>query len=157
MISQRRELWGTEEGRSQLEARKKLDFVDILLTSVDDNGNQLSDQEIRDECNTFIFEGHDTTSAALAWTLYLISTHPEVETRVLEEIKEVLGDKPYPDYDDMAKFKYLALCIKESLRLYPSVPTIARSMTEDTTVNGHLIPKGVSDFKFPVFPHHSSY
>jgi len=153
VIVDRRKLWGTEEGRAQLESRKKLDFVDILLTSVDENGNQLSDREIRDECNTFIFEGHDTTSAAMAWTFYLISTHPEVETRVLEEIEEVLGDKTYPEYEDMAKFKYLGLCIKEALRLYPSVPTIARELPEDTMVNGHLIPKGVDVYIHPYVIH----
>ena len=45
----------------------------------------------------------------------------------------------------MAKLKYLGLCIKEGLRLYPSVPTIARYMIEDTEVNGKIIPKGVSN------------
>lgn len=143
VIRERRALWATEEGRAELESRKKLDFVDILLTSTVD-GKELTDQEIRDECNTFIFEGHDTTSAALGWTLYLISTHPEVEEKVLAEIKDVLGDKPYPEYEDMSKLQYLGLCIKEGLRLYPSVPTIARSMVEDTEVNGKIIPKGVS-------------
>lgn len=87
----------------------------------------------------------DTTSAALGWTFYLISTHPDVEEKVIQEINEVLGDKPYPEYDDMAKLKYLGLCIKEGLRLYPSVPTIARYMIEDTEVNGKIIPKGVSN------------
>ena len=43
----------------------------------------------------------------------------------------------------MSKLQYLGYCIKEGLRLYPSVPTIARSMLEDTNVNGHIIPKGV--------------
>jgi cytochrome P450 len=153
VISQRRALWKTEEGRQELENRKKLDFVDILLTSKDEDGNELSDQEIRDECNTFIFEGHDTTSAALSWTFYLISLHPEVEKKVLAEIEEVLGDKKHPDYEDMAKFKYLGLCIKEGLRLYPSVPTIARCMDEDTDVNGHIVPKGVSLFQSSVPAH----
>lgn len=153
VITERRALWATEDGRAELENRKKLDFVDILLTSTDENGNQLSDQEIRDECNTFIFEGHDTTSAALGWTLYLISTHPEVEEKVIAEINEVLGDKPYPEYDDMSKFKYLGLCIKEGLRLYPSVPTIARYMVKDTEVNGYIIPKGTDVYVHPYVIH----
>ena len=58
VIRERRALWATEEGRAELESRNKLDFVDILLTSTDENGKPLTDKEIRDECNTFIFEGH---------------------------------------------------------------------------------------------------
>mmetsp|Transcript_3760 Transcript_3760/g.6184 ORF Transcript_3760/g.6184 Transcript_3760/m.6184 type:complete len:498 (+) Transcript_3760:41-1534(+) len=153
VIRERRALWATEEGRAELESRNKLDFVDILLTSTDENGNPLTDKEIRDECNTFIFEGHDTTSAALGWTFYLISTHPDVEEKVIQEINEVLGDKPYPEYDDMAKLKYLGLCIKEGLRLYPSVPTIARYMIEDTEVNGKIIPKGSDVYIHPYVIH----
>jgi cytochrome P450 len=48
----------TPEGLEELKSKAKLDFVDILLTSTDENNNELSDREIRDECNTFIFEGH---------------------------------------------------------------------------------------------------
>jgi len=153
VIEERRALWATEEGRAELESRKKLDFVDILLTATDEKGNTLTDQEIRDECNTFIFEGHDTTSAALGWTLYKIYTHPEVEKKCLEEIQEVLGDKRYPEFEDMAKLQYLELCIKEGLRLYPSVPTIARYMVEDTEVNGHIIPKGADVYVHPYVIH----
>lgn len=85
----------------------------------------------------------DTTSSALAWTVYLISTHPEVEEKVVAEINQVLGDKSVPDFEDLSQLRYLSMCIKEGLRLYPSVPTIARYMVEDTLVNGHVIPKGV--------------
>ena len=135
----------------------------------------IGDREIRDECNTFIFEGHgrvsysiyflgsflivffcaDTTSAGLGWTLYLVSKHPEVERKALEEIKEVFGDKEVPDYEDMPKLKYIGQCIKEALRLYPSVPTIARYIEEDTMIGGKLVPAGVSIFSFDFLSTHS--
>jgi len=85
--------------------------------------------------------------------MYLISSNPNVEEKVLAEIEEVLGDREIPEHEDMAKFKYLGLCIKEGLRLYPSVPTIARYMIEDTTVNGKLIPKGSDVYIHPYVIH----
>jgi cytochrome P450 len=88
----------------------------------------------------------DTTSAALGWSFYLISTHPEVEAKVMEEIESILGDKQYPSFEDLKNMKYLDMCLKEALRLYPSVPTIARLTTEDTKVGDHIIPKGVCIF-----------
>jgi len=153
VITERRALLSTPEGLEELKNKKKLDFVDILLTSRNENDEELSDREIRDECNTFIFEGHDTTSAALSWTFFLISTHPEVEEKVIEEINTVLGDKQYPDADDLKNLRYLGMCIKEGLRLYPSVPTIARNMTEDTEINGHIIPKGADVYVHPYVIH----
>ena len=58
VVAERRVALSSESGKDLLESGQKLDFVDILLTSKDENGNDLSDKEIRDECNTFIFEGH---------------------------------------------------------------------------------------------------
>ena len=153
MVAERRSALSTPEGRELLESGQKLDFVDILLTSTDENGKELSDKEIRDECNTFIFEGHDTTSAALGWSFYLISTHPEVEAKVLEEIENVLGNKKYPSFEDLKNMKYLDMCLKEALRLYPSVPTIARLTTEDTKVGDHIIPKNTDVYIHPYVIH----
>jgi len=153
VVAERRAALSTQSGRELLESGQKLDFVDILLTSKDENGNDLSDKEIRDECNTFIFEGHDTTSAALSWSFYLLATHPDVEAKVLDEIHQVIGDKPYPSFEDLKNLKYLEMCLKEALRLYPSVPTIARSMTEDTQVGKHVIPKGTDVYIHPYIIH----
>ena len=54
-------------------------FLDTLLVAKDEHGNGMSDDDIREECDTFIFEGHDTTSAALAWATYLIGTDPKIQ------------------------------------------------------------------------------
>lgn len=153
-IAERRKLFTNPEAVDEiLNSNRKLDFVDILLTSKGDDGELIGDREIRDECNTFIFEGHDTTSAGLGWTIYLVSKHPEVEKKALEEIKEVLGEKDVPDYEDMPKLKYVGQCIKEALRLYPSVPTIARYIEEDTMVGGKLVPAGTDVYLHPYVIH----
>ena len=74
---------GKEEqslSESQVKAKKKgryLDFLDILLTSRDDEGNGLTDQEILDEVDTFMFEGHDITTSGMCWTLYCLAKYPK--------------------------------------------------------------------------------
>eukprot|EP00276_Gloeochaete_wittrockiana_P024171 CAMPEP_0184368016 /NCGR_PEP_ID=MMETSP1089-20130417/160884_1 /TAXON_ID=38269 ORGANISM="Gloeochaete wittrockiana, Strain SAG46.84" /NCGR_SAMPLE_ID=MMETSP1089 /ASSEMBLY_ACC=CAM_ASM_000445 /LENGTH=486 /DNA_ID=CAMNT_0026710181 /DNA_START=82 /DNA_END=1539 /DNA_ORIENTATION=- len=157
VINTRRATLQTEEGRELLESGQKLDFVDILLSATDENGIPLNHKEIRDECNTFMFEGHDTTSMGLSWAFYLISKHPEVEKKIVEEVREILGDEMNPTQEQLKKLKYTVAVIKETLRLYPSVPTIARSMTEDTEVvsdgKKYIIQKGVDVLIYPYIIH----
>ncbi|KAK7864371.1 hypothetical protein R5R35_010970 [Gryllus longicercus] len=90
-----------------------------------------------------MFEGHDTTSASLCWTLFLLGNYPDVQEKVFEEQASIFQDSGrQPNTQDLAEMKYLERVIKESLRLYPSVPIIARYLTEDVTVGEHLFPKG---------------
>lgn len=88
----------------------------------------------------FYFQGHDTTSAALNWFLHLIGVHPEIQARVQREIDDVLGPdlKRRVAFDDLGNMKYLDACLKETLRLYPSVPLIARQVTEETKICKYL-------------------
>ncbi len=70
--------------------RKSLDFLDILLTAVDEDGVGLTDLEIRDEVDTFMFEGHDTTTSGMSWTLYCLAKHPEMFTSL--RVASMSGD-----------------------------------------------------------------
>ncbi|XP_053388474.1 cytochrome P450 4F6-like [Mercenaria mercenaria] len=70
--------------------RKYLDFLDILLTAKDENGAGLSDIDIRNELDTFLFEGHDTTASAISWILYSLAKHPEYQEKCRKEINDLL-------------------------------------------------------------------
>ena len=127
--------------------RKRLAFLDLLLDYHIQN-NALTLEEIREEVDTFMFEGHDTTSVSLSWTLYLLGLYPEIQLRIQEELDAVFGDERDRDitFDDMKHMEYLECVIKESLRLFPSVPFIGREMNEDVKVGEYVIPKGTNVF-----------
>lgn len=118
------------------ERRKKSALIDILLKSTI-NGEPLSNTDIREEVDTFMFAGHDTTTSAIAFTLYNLAKHPEVQTKALEEIRNVIGDDPNTEIvlKDLNDLKYLEQVIKETLRLFPSVPIIGRKTKEETLIS----------------------
>lgn len=103
-------------------AKKKVALLDVLLRSTID-GNPLSNNDIQEEVDTFMFEGHDTTTSAISFAFYNIAKYPEIQQKIYEESKSVLGDdlmKPVTLLQ-LNELHYLELFIKENLRLYPSV------------------------------------
>ncbi|XP_075157456.1 cytochrome P450 4d2-like isoform X2 [Haematobia irritans] len=119
----------------------RMAFLDVLLQSTI-NGEPLSNEDIREEVDTFMFEGHDTTTSAISFALYLIARHPEVQTRLIEEITEIVGKdrNKAVSFRDLQDMKYLECVIKETLRLYPSVPAVGREILEDVVLGGIKIP-----------------
>src|SRR5919109_5434955 len=67
------------------------DLLSMLLQAQDDDGTQMSDQQLRDEVMTLFLAGHETTALALSWSWYLLARHPEAEARLVAELKEVLN------------------------------------------------------------------
>ncbi|RXG57808.1 cytochrome P450 4V2 [Armadillidium vulgare] len=142
-----------------------MSFLDLLLEYSEDH-EILSDEDIREEVDTFMFEGHDTTAASVNWTLYLLGQHPEIQDKAYEEIESIFGSS---DRDatssDIREMKYLECCIKESLRLFPSVPAFGRELNEDVIIDGYTVPKGTSTMIFvyqlhrdpEVFPDPNTY
>nr|CAH0113244.1 unnamed protein product [Daphnia galeata] len=87
--------------------------------------------------------GQDTTAAAVSWCLYLIGSHPEVQESLSEELNRVFGTSDRAmTMTDILQLKYLECCIKEALRLYPSVAMYGRTLSEDATIHGYVIPAG---------------
>lgn len=143
VINQRAESISNMESDSETDGKKRRAFLDMLLKTTDDKGNSMSHQDIQEEVDTFMFEGHDTTAAAMNWALHLLGSHPEVQHKVHQELQEVLGSSERPiNTEDLKKLKYLECVIKEALRLYPSVPFFARTICQDCQINGFKVPKG---------------
>jgi len=132
--------------------RKRLAFLDLLIDMAE--RNQLTFVDICDEVNTFMFEGHDTTAAGMNWALHLLGCNPDIQAKVHQELDAVFGDDPRDvDFDDLKNLPYLECCLKEALRLFPSVPMFARSLQEDAFIGGHQIPSGIQVIIYPYLVH----
>ncbi|XP_052863438.1 uncharacterized protein LOC128270072 [Anopheles cruzii] len=134
--------------------KRRMAFLDVLLQSTID-GCPLTDQEIQEEVDTFMFGGHDTTTIAISFTLLLLARHPEVQQKLHQEIVEIVGNdlKAPVTYRNLQDMKYLEMIIKESLRLYPPAPIIARRFTEDVDLGGTKVPEG-SNFNIGIMHTH---
>ncbi|GIY20727.1 cytochrome P450 4V2 [Caerostris extrusa] len=101
----------------------------------------LTEEDIAEELVTFMVAGHDSTAAAISWTLYLLGLNPAIQQKVHEELDWIYGKDIERDVtvDEFKEMKYL-----EALRLYPSAPFLARQIVEDTTICGYQVPKGAT-------------
>ncbi len=117
------------------------DLLSMLLEAQDeDNGEKMTDQQVRDEVMTLFIAGHETVASALTWVWYLLSQHPEVEAKVVQEIQAVIGDR-LPAITD--RLPSIDMVIKETLRLYPPTSGIARETIEKVQLGGYPIKKGM--------------
>ena len=107
----------------------KGDLLSMLLLSVDEDGERMTDEQVRDEAMTLFLAGHETTSNALTWTFYLLSQHPEILQDLQAEIDSVLG-KRRATLDDLKLLTYTEMVIKESMRLYPPAWITTRIVIE---------------------------
>ncbi|XP_008576985.1 PREDICTED: cytochrome P450 4B1 isoform X2 [Galeopterus variegatus] len=143
VIRERKAALQDEKEQKKIQNRRHLDFLDILLCAQDENGVKLSDADLRAEVDTFMFEGHDTTTSGISWFLYCMALYPEHQRRCREEACEILGDRDSFQWDDLGKMTYLTMCIKESFRLYPPVPQVYRQLSKPVSfVDGRCLPAG---------------
>eukprot|EP01083_Nonionella_stella_P192047 710257_1 len=138
--------------KEELKAKRELKY-DLLSMFMEDN-NKISDKELRDIAFNFIIAGKDTTAQALSWFMYILlggkfGDLKHIEANIRDEIKKVFGCKQYEDntikltFKTVGQCKYIECCLKETLRLYPSVPHLVRTVVKDIrTHNGYTIKKG---------------
>lgn len=113
---------------------KRTDVLSLLLSAVDEQGEPMTDGELRDELMTLLLAGYETTSLALAWAIEDIVRRPEVLGRILDEIAAAgRADAPLP---------YLDATIKEVLRLRPIIPLLGRRLAQPVTLREFEIPTG---------------
>ncbi|KAH8304710.1 hypothetical protein KR044_005888 [Drosophila immigrans] len=153
VIQQRRETLVNDQQQRQagndesdvLGQKRRMALLDVLLQATI-NGEPLSNEDIREEVDTFMFEGHDTTTSGISFCLYEISRHAAVQQRLMHEIDAVLGqDKQQAaTLRDLNELKFMECVIKESLRLHPPVPFIGRHFKDDVNIRGNLIPAGTN-------------
>ena len=115
------------------------DLLSTLIAARDDDDSAMSDRQLRDEVMTLFLAGHETTALALSWTFALVAQHPEVDARIVDELRRVLGDRP-PEPSDVDELVYTQHVLRESMRLYPPAWILARQALRDVEIGGTRIP-----------------
>ncbi|CAB3983422.1 cytochrome P450 4V2, partial [Paramuricea clavata] len=159
-IKQRKEHQDTNEDASDVTAiysssnRRIRAFLDLLLEEYD-QGN-ITKEGVREEVDTFMFEGHDTTAASLQWVIHLVGHHPDVQSRLQKEVDNFFESVPVDGNikpDQLKDLNFLECVVKEALRLFPSVPLLVRDLTEECKFGPYHIPEGCSVLVAPMALH----
>lgn len=133
------------------------DLLGMLLNEMQkkrSDGFSINLQLIMDECKTFFFAGHETTSLLLTWTVMLLASNPSWQEKVRAEVIAVCNGET-PSLDHLSKFTALNMVINESLRLYPPATVLPRMAFEDLKLGDLHIPKGLSIWIPVLAIHHS--
>jgi cytochrome P450 len=136
------------------EADLPADLLQMLATAVDTEGDGegLPRKQVRDELVTLFLAGHETTSHALTWTWMLLSQNPEVRTRLVAEIDDVLGGRA-PTFEDLEALPLTELVLKEAMRLYPPAFVLSRKSVADTEIGGYEVPAGSEVIVWTYYTH----
>ena len=140
------------------ERRQQPPGSDLLQTLMDaryTDGKGMSDALVLSESMQLLVAGHETSSNALSWLLYLLSSRPDCLDRVREEFDSVLGDAPV-SHGDVPKFPYATQVIQEALRLYPPFWMVDRMAVADDRVGELEIPKGSTMIVYVYGAHHAA-
>lgn len=132
--------------------QNRQDILSLMMSASDENGESMSERELRDELMTLLVAGHETTASALTWAFYRIDRLPPVREKLLAELASV-GNNPDPNI--MAKLPYLNAVCQETLRIYPIVmngfPRVVRSPME---ITGYKLEPGAVIIPSIYLAHH---
>jgi cytochrome P450 len=128
--------------RRAVDAGEGRDVLSMLTAARYDDGQPMTDEELRDEMVTLLVAGHETTATALAWTLHHVLGNPPVEETLRAELARVTGGGPVrPEH--VLRLEYLDATVKESLRLTPVVSEVGRVLRRPTRIGGWELPAGI--------------
>ncbi len=118
------------------------DLLDMLLgVCYENTGKGMTDQQLRDESLILFLAGHETSANALTWMWYLLSQHPEIEAKILEETNQVLQNRQVV-FTDIPYLQYSKKVLQETMRLYPPAWIMDRVPLEDDQLGEFDLPKG---------------
>jgi len=118
---------------------------------------RMTTEEIIDECKTFYFAGHETTSILLTWTIILLGMHQDWQDRGRKEVLEVCGKNAVPDADSVNHLKIVGMIVNEALRLYPPALLLQRQAVKPVKIGKLSIPAG-TQLLLPILAiHHDQY
>jgi cytochrome P450 len=128
------------------------DLLSMLVEARDEDGSQMSNQQLRDAVMTFLLAGHETTALALSWAWHLLAENLQAEQKLHEELDRVLGGRT-PAISDLPLLQYSEAVVKESMRLYPPAWAVARTAIHEFELAGYRIPSGANIVMSPWVMH----
>ncbi|KEH22136.1 putative cytochrome P450 [Medicago truncatula] len=137
-------LYSEIKSKREMRGEQKVDLLDIIINEVGDGENKIDDKFLRDTSINLLAAGRDTISSGLTWFFWLVATHPLIEAKILEEIKENLPSREHSWKDlgakGLSKLVYLHGALCEALRLYPPIPFEHKSAQKsDVLPSGHRV------------------
>jgi cytochrome P450 len=127
------------------------DLLSLMISARDEEGELMSDAEIRDELMTMLFAGHETTANSLAWAFYWLHYSPEIEQKLIAELQSLNGNL---DFNTILKLPYLNAVVSETLRIYPVVVFVGRMLKEPFEIMGYTFAAGTSLLPSIYLTHH---
>lgn len=144
MIRERKQLRRTGQAPTCL-----LDYLIGLSTTTP----TFTEDDIVDEATTLMLAGQDSVGSAIAFFTFLIAQNQESQQICRSEVDKMFLRNSHPSLDDFKRLTYLDQCLKETLRLYPSVPLIARRLSQPIRLQNVLLPTGSNVLIFPYATH----
>ncbi|XP_072749000.1 cytochrome P450 4C1-like isoform X2 [Anoplolepis gracilipes] len=135
----------TDDNEILKNKKKRLAMLDFLIAL--SRNNKMSDLDIREEIDTFMFEGHDTVAMAICFVILLLAEHKDVQDFARNEVNAVMQENGGKlTIRALQNLPYLERCVKETMRLYPSVPFIMRVLSKDINLQSYIIPSETEIF-----------
>ncbi|KAF7993854.1 hypothetical protein HCN44_011123 [Aphidius gifuensis] len=122
-------------------------FLDLLM-ELSNNGIKFTDEELREEVDTMMIAGNDTTASVNCFVILMLANYPEIQEKCFQELCDIYGDDIQADvlikHEDLNRMEYLERVIKETMRLFPVGPILVRHVTDDLDIGDYTLPKGSS-------------
>lgn len=135
---------GDDEGFEDIGKKRRKAFLDLVLDETEKRPF-FTDKDIREEVDTFMFAGHDTTTVSSAFALYLLGLHPDIQQALYEEQISIFGDsQELPTHKSLGEMKYMERVMKECIRVMPTVMNVSRRISEEIEIGGYRIPVGAN-------------
>jgi enediyne biosynthesis protein E7 len=142
-------------GAGILEHREKTLLRMLENASSDPDFPEFDHRQTIDEMKQYLWAGTETTALTLAWSLYLLATHPEALARIREEARGVCGDRD-PQWNEVQQLTYTRMVIQETMRLFPPIWALIRIAAGDDEIDGQQIHAGDKVVVCTYILHHSA-
>ncbi|XP_067000058.2 cytochrome P450 4C1 [Anabrus simplex] len=118
--------------------------LNVLVKSTGRENSIVNEEFLRDEINTLLIAGQETTATIMSFALVLLGIHQDIQETVYKELQDIFQDDPSAEItiNHLNQMKQLDCVLKETLRLFPAAPIVTRELSKETDINNYTLPAG---------------